>query len=226
MDLLRLSVDTQNYTMSFIVSLPLVVILGILVLVGLGWHFFGPRRYRLVKMDIALGHIGKIEIAPTIEDLQVAHRIWTELVTRKAAIPVDPDHDVITEVYDSWYALFKKVRELIGNLPADLVWKNRSTREIVRISTATLNQGLRPHLTKWQARFRAWYEANKDQLKEKSPQELQKTFPEFRELMADMQRINLQLIAYANELVETIVFMRMRGSEWLVRTVLPVHMKC
>jgi hypothetical protein len=201
MNLLRLYIDPQTFTLSFDVSpwflalCALLVLLAVLVPICLRRHGF-----RLVKMNIALGNIGKVEIVPTVEDLQVAHRIWTELVTRKAAIPVDPEHDVIVEVYDSWHAMFIKVRELIGNLPADLVRKEKSTQEIVRISTATLNEGLRPHLTKWQARFRAWYAANKDQLAQKSPQELQKEFPQFNELISDMLIINSQLIAYANEL--------------------------
>ena len=199
MDFLRIFYDTQKHTLSVEVSPWLIALLIVLILVGILLRF-SLRRYRVVKLDIGLGNIGKVEFRPNIEDLQIAHRIWTELVTRKAAIPVDPDHDVIVEVYDSWHTLFTKVRELVANLPADLVRREKSTREIVRIATATLNEGLRPHLTQWQARFRNWYEANREQLKEKSPQELQKEFPEFNELISDMLRINSQLIAYANEL--------------------------
>jgi len=200
MDVLRLSFDVQKNMLSFNVSLLGVggaffvfCLIGILIRYGL-------RRYKVVKLDISLGNIGKVELKPNTEDLQIAHRIWTELITRKAAIPFDPDDDVIVEVYDSWYALFSKVRELIGNLPAELVRRETSTREIVRISTATLNDGLRPHLTKWQARFKTWYKANSKQLREKSPQQLQREFPEYDELTADMLKINNQLIEYANEL--------------------------
>lgn len=201
MNLLRLYIDLQSYSVSLDVSPWLLVFCALLILLAVFTPIWLRRcGYRVVKLNIALGNIGKVEIAPTVEDLQVAHRIWTELVTRKAAIPVDPEHDVVVEIYDSWYALFTKVRELIGNLPADLVRKEKSTQEIVRISTATLNAGLRPHLTKWQARFRTWYEANKEQLRNKTPQELQRDFPQFNELIADMLAINSQLIAYANEL--------------------------
>jgi hypothetical protein len=199
MDILRLYFDTQKHTLSLDVSPWVFVAIVALILIAIFLRC-GLRRYKVVKLDISLGNIGKVELKPNTEDLQIAHRIWTELVTRKAAIPLDPDHDVIVEVYDSWYALFTKVRELIGNLPADLVRRETSTREIVRISTATLNDGLRPHLTKWQARFRTWYDANRDQLKQKSPQQLQRDFPGFGDLIADMLRINSQLIAYANEL--------------------------
>lgn len=199
MDLLRFYFDTQKNTLSLDISPWLLGLLVLLFILGIILRY-GLRRYRVVKLDISLGNIGKAELRPNVEDLQTAHRIWTELVTRKAAIPLDTDHDVIVEVYDSWYALFTKVRELISDLPAELVRSEKSTREIVRIATATLNDGLRPHLTKWQARFRTWYDANQEQLKQKSPQQLQKEFPEFKELTADMLRINFQLIAYAGEL--------------------------
>ena len=94
---------------------------------------------------------GRVELRPNIEDGQVAHRIWVELVTRKAALPIDPDLDVIVEVYDSWYALFGRVRQLIGDIPSRLVRKEESTRKLIKIATDTLNLGLRPHLTQWQA---------------------------------------------------------------------------
>jgi hypothetical protein len=179
------------------------VLVLVLVLVGLftGWTMrrrFG--RFKVTKLDIELGKIGKVELKPSIDDIQMAHKIWTQLVTRKAAIPIDPAHDVIVEVYDSWYALFTQVRELIASIPAELVREEQSTKELVRIATATLNDGLRPHLTRWQARFRAWYDANTDQLKTISPQELQAKYPDFLPLVEDMALINRQMITYAGEL--------------------------
>ncbi len=124
MDFLRIYFDIQKHTLSVEVSPWLIALLIVLILVGILLRF-PLRRYRLVKLDIALGNIGKAEFRPNVEDLQIAHRIWTELVTRKAAIPIDPDHDVIVEVYDSWYTLFTKVRELVANLPADLVRREK-----------------------------------------------------------------------------------------------------
>ena len=199
MNFLRLYFDKQQFILSLDISLWVIFLLAALLLFAFLLQF-RLRRYRIVKLDIALGNIGKAEFRPNTEDLQIAHRIWTELVTRKAAIPIDPDHDVLIEVYDSWYALFTTVRELIANLPADLVRRENSTKEIVRIAVATLNDGLRPHLTKWQVRFRNWYDTNQKELLHKSPQELQREFPEYDELISDMLKINSQLIGYAQEL--------------------------
>lgn len=60
-----------------------------------------------------------MKICPTWEDIQIAHQIWTELVTRKAAIPFNPDDDVIVEIYDSWYALFQRTQQLQVNVSGE-----------------------------------------------------------------------------------------------------------
>lgn len=158
------------------------------------------RRFSVVSLNIALGGIGQVELRPREEDIEVAHKIWTELVTRKAAIRIDPEHDVISEVYDSWYALFGRVRELISQIPARMVREDSATQQLVKIATESLNNGLRPHLTKWQARFRNWYGGQSEALKTKTPQEVQREFPEYQELMAELHRVNEELIQYAGAL--------------------------
>ncbi len=168
------------------------------------WWPLGRKHFGIVDLEIQLGGIGKVKLKPVVEDIQIAHRIWTELATRKAALPIDAENDVIVEVYNSWYSLFAKVRELIGAIPADLVRSEPSTQELVRIATDTLNKGLRPHLTQWQARYRNWYSQQGDALKTKTPQEVQRDYKEYGTLMADLQRVNQQLIQYAVELQKLI----------------------
>ena len=145
-----------------------------------------------------------MELRPNNEDVQIAHRIWTELMTRKAAQPIDIEHDVIVEIYNSWYALFGRVRQLISDIPGQMLRKEQSTRELVRIATQTLNNGLRPHLTRWQARFRHWYDKCPDAVKEKCPQDCQRGFPDYEILVEDIKRVNGQLIQYAAELEKII----------------------
>lgn len=198
-DFIRLSFDNESLLVTLDISVWIVIFIALFIAIlwGVGLKL---KRYKLVKLNISLGKIGKAEFSPNEKDIQIAHKIWTELVTRKAALPIEPDHDVIVEIYDSWYALFTKVRELISEIPADLLRHEKSTQELVRISTATLNDGLRPHLTKWQAKFRNWYQANTDRLKEITPQELQREYPEYEELKNEIISINSELIAYAREL--------------------------
>lgn len=193
----------EKYNFVLQISVWLILLLVLLFIVYFYW-IKNKFRYDLVKVDINLGNVGKAEFRPNKNDLQIAHKIWTELVTRKAAIPIDKDHDVIEEIYNSWYAMFQKVREFISDIPADLIRSNKSTKEIVRIATQTLNDGLRPHLTRWQARFRTWSESKKDKMMEMTPQEFQQEYPEYNDLIEDLMRVNGQLIQYAQELKKII----------------------
>jgi hypothetical protein len=75
-----------------------------------------------------------------------------------------------------------------------------STKELVDLSISILNEGIRPHLTRWQARFRRWYKSEMDR-DEKcliSPQDCQKKFPQYKELREDILLVNKRLIAYRN----------------------------
>jgi len=185
-----------------------LILFIVLLLAAFGvwkWKGFWPfRRYELVRVNVELGGVGTVELRPNNEDIQIAHRIWTELVTRKAALPIDPEHDVIVEIYDSWYAMFGRVRQLISDIPGELVRKEESTQKLVSIATQTLNNGLRPHLTRWQAQFRNWYSQRAEDLRAKSPQEVQRNFPEYSLLMEDMKKVNGQLIQYARQLEKII----------------------
>ena len=205
-DLLRVYIN-ENWILGLEISPTIVLLLAAVCLIafcGLRWWRHHRRRLQLVQLDISLGGIGQVQLRPVIEDIQIAHRIWTELVTRKVALPIDLDHDVIVEVYNSWYSLFGKVRDLIASIPAHVIREEKSTQELIRIATATLNQGLRPHLTRWQARFRNWYTNQAEMLMTKTPQEVQKEFPEYSTLKADMQRVNEQMIQYAAQLQKLI----------------------
>ena len=202
MDFFKVYIDEHlNIVIQISVWIVIAVILLFILYYFLIRKFF---KYNLVRVDIKLGNVGVAEFRPNKTDLQIAHKIWTELVTRKAAIPIDEDNDIIEDIYDSWYALFKKVRDFIGEIPADLVRNNKSTKEIIRIATQTLNEGLRPHLTKWQARFRTWSTSKKDKLMEMTPQEFQKEYPQYKDLIDDLMKVNRQLIQYAQELKKII----------------------
>ena len=66
-----------------------------------------------------------------------------------------------------------------------------------------LNDGLRPHLTKWQARYRKWEKQASE--KEGTPQDIQKSYPEYVELIEDLRKTNQKMINY-KELMYKIAF--------------------
>ena len=93
---------------------------------------------------------------------------------------------------------FAITRGLIREISVSKI-KRESTKKIINLSIDLLNEGLRPHLTKWQARYRFWFEREMKNLDGRmafSPQDIQKQFPEFDVLKLDMERVNKILITY------------------------------
>ena len=203
-----LSLSFQNH--SFLLELsPWLIGIAILIflLVILWQQFKGSlwgSNFEIDKAEVGIG-TGKISFKPNLGDQQIAYKIWVELSTRKIGLPIDLDHDVISEVYDSWHNFFSITRELIKDIPVSKV-KNSSTREVITLSINVLNQGLRPHLTSWQARFRHWYDkqlalASDDM----DPQAIQAKYPKFDELKSDLVVINKRLIKYREKMRELVL---------------------
>ena len=198
---------TDDWSLSIqIATVSVVIICVVLLAILVGWRFWSSWRFSDFEIDSAELGLGnqKISFKPNNTDRQIAYSIWVELSTRKIGLPIDIDDDVISEVYDSWYSFFGVTRELIKSIPVSKV-RNDSTGKIIRLSIEVLNEGLRPHLTTWQARYRRWYEHQiQDQL-DKSPQEIQQGFPEYDALCKDLLIINNRLIKYREKMHELVI---------------------
>lgn len=161
---------------------------------------FFSRKYKVYEIDEAVIGIGTqhIKIKPNYQDVQIAYKLWVELSTRKIGLELDLSNDVISEIYDSWYEFFTLTRELIKEIPVSKIRKNKSTKELVRVAIEVLNDGVRPHLTKWQARFRKWYNIEIEQQENKnlSPQDIQKKYPEYEKLTTEMKKVNQRMLEY------------------------------
>ena len=186
-----------------------------LALFSMRWvRSLGRRNFEINEAEIGIGN-QKVTIRPNHEDLQIAYRLWTELATRKIGLLIDDKNDVIAEIYDSWYAFFGIARNLIKEIPVFKLKNNKSTHEIVRISVDVLNIGLRPHLTRWQAKYRRWWEyaSSLDENSSCTPQELQQRYPDYKELMKDMKEVNKKLVAYAGTLQKMVHIADPRTSD-------------
>jgi hypothetical protein len=203
------AVKESNQLFEIVVSTDLSVSMDVsgYIIIGLSLLIFGYFFIRFVnffqsnsfEIDEAVFGIGKqkIKLKPNNVDAQIAYNIWVELSTRKIGLPVDIEQDVIAEVYSSWYQFFGVTRELIKDIPAKKI-KRKETRGIIKLSIDILNKGIRPHLTSWQAKFSRWYEKEleNDSHNRKSPQQIQKEFPEYEVLINDLLEINKKLIEY------------------------------
>jgi len=183
----------------------LIILLAILYLIR---QYYTKSKYDLVELNLNFrGPSFKYKIDRNYENLEIAHKIYIELTTRKAAMPIDEKCDVIVEIYNSWYELFKTTRLEIKTISGRTLKEDPHSDELVRMAMDILNMGLRPHLTKYQANFRKWYDEElKDPVnKGKSPQQIQKEFPQFKELIEDLRIVTNILIEYKTQLETFIV---------------------
>lgn len=208
-DYFRLVVD-RNWDVSVHMNsmiLAALVLLAVVILLMHLWraNVFGLwRRFEINSAEFGLGD-QKVTLHPNLTDMQIAYKIWVELSTRKIGLPIDLEDDVISEIYDSWYSFFSVTRELIKDVPVSR-FRRKDTERIIRLSIEVLNTGIRPHLTKWQARFRRWYEQQltKSENADLHPQDIQKNFPKFDELSRDIELVNKRLINYREKMYELV----------------------
>lgn len=186
------------------ILLTAVLLITVVSLGCLFWKFILPlirdKKWEAVEVNIRLGDIGNVTIRPNHEIMRIAHEGWIEIITRKAGLKFDEDNDVILEIYNSWYELFKEFRELAKTIPAEKIREYEDARTVMEIFIRSLNEGLRPHLTKYQAKYRKWYEKAINENSNKSPQEIQKMYPEYNELIKDLKEVNDQMVLFAEAL--------------------------
>ena len=169
------------------------------------------RNFEISELKLGIGE-NTITLKPNQSDREIAYKLWVELSTRKLGLPFDLNEDVIVELYNSWYAFFGVARELLKEFPISKL-NNDNEKDLVEITTELLNDVLRVHLTKWQAKFRKWYknELENPENFNLTPQEIQRKYGRYNELTEDMLKINdnlkyyqdiLYLIAYNKDLEE------------------------
>lgn len=202
MELINLKFD-DNCNLVLSIHWIIYLFLSIILLIWI-YHIFKNRFLFHKNIEIESAEIGiqgqKIKIKPNYTNIDIAYKIWVELNTRKIGLPIDFENDVIVEIYKSWYEFFGITRELIKGLPATKIRGDKSTKELIELSTKILNEGLRPHLTTWQAKFHKWYdyEILKDENSQLTPQEIQQKYNSYIHLKTDMETINSNLINYKN----------------------------
>lgn len=205
LDIVRLSVDAKQPAITLSSNWWVLILAVVLVFI-----FFIINRYvlknrnRWQNLEIEISGTPKavFKVERNFENLYIANRIFIELTTRKAAIPFDEESDVIEEVYNSWYKLFGIIRDEIKAVPGKYLRNHDATKSLIGLTQKILNEGLRPHLTQYQAKFRKWLKENKNKPEyiHKTPQQIQRDYFEYEELVKSLKEVNKLLIDYSNEL--------------------------
>jgi hypothetical protein len=203
-ELVRLSFDSSKPSLT--IESDWIIILSILILLVVAYiikrNFSKWFNWYEMEVEISGSPKLKFKVERNHENLFIANRIYIELTTRKAAIPIDENTDIIEEVYDSWYKLFGIIREEIKSVPGKYLKEHDPTAALIGLTRKILNDAMRPHLTEYQAKFRKWLEAEKEDPINKalSPQDLQKKYPDFDNLVASLKLVNVTLTDYAEQL--------------------------
>jgi hypothetical protein len=195
---------TLEINLPILLGLPIALIL-LAYVVRKNFNFKSLTAATVTLRDPFTG--STITIVANHAEKKIAHKIWTQLVTRKVAIPFERDNDVIVEVYNSWFSLFGEIRQLIGDIPVEKL-KGREKDDIIALvglSTSLLNECLRPHLTTWQAKFRRWYEEEEKEYPSMAPQAIQEKYEHYEELVKDLERANKQVRVLAHELKKLVI---------------------
>ena len=184
-----------------VIAVIILFILGIFIITKQLGLYVNKQSIDVDEINLGIGN-NSVKLSYCRKDQEIAYKIWVELITRKIGIPFDKEYDVVIEIYNSWYEFFKITRELLKELPVN---KIASSNELILLTEKVLNNGLRPHLTKWQAQYREWYSIALEEGKHMSPQDLQKSFPYYNDLIIDLIATNNRMINY-KELMYKIAF--------------------
>lgn len=199
MDIVKLFFDDKwNVVLHIHPITMLIIITAILFLFVKYKPLFFSKNLEIDAAELGFGN-QKITIKPNYTNINIAYKLWIELSTRKIGIEIDFEHDVILEIYKSWYQFFQITRELMKELPAHKIRTDKDTKALVELSIKILNTDLRQHLTIWQAKYHQWHKTQKDN-KDKTPQQLQQDFPDYKKLKEDMIKTNKVLIKYKTDI--------------------------
>lgn len=173
-----------------------IILFSIVILIIL--YFFNKSKKSRV-LSISDINAFSITIKLNVKNIDIAYMMYIQLRTRKIGIAFD-DEDVLIEVYKSWFTAFNAIRDLLMNIRP-----NPQNQAIIELGVKVLNNGMRPHLTRWQAKFRKWYdlEANKKDNEKLSPQEIQRKFPEYNSLIEDLKRSQDEILVLLESLEDT-----------------------
>lgn len=100
------SFSWDGATRSFGLTLSVWIIVGFALIASAlavwRWRMggFTFRDFEIDQTEIGVGQ-NKLRFKPNLTDRQVAYAIWVELSTRKIGLPIDFEHDVVSEIYNS-----------------------------------------------------------------------------------------------------------------------------
>jgi hypothetical protein len=101
-----------------------------------------------------------MKFAINSEFRRVAWKLFIETLTRVATQPLGAEEGSLREALASLYSLFAATRELLKNMPPS---KPTTKATVEMLAVRMLNQEIRPFLSKWHVRLKAFESAAPEQ---------------------------------------------------------------
>lgn len=159
--------------------------------------------FKLIKLGAKLAE----------DDRQCAWELYTEMVTRVAIVGKADDRscsnfegELLSESFDSMYKFFQESRNIMKKFPVGKLGKRKNHLGI--LIHEMMRQVLRPFLEKWQIDYRLWWESNKH--KQISPKDIQKSYPKYKQLIAEWQSLRLLMRGIEDEIATIYELVKVR----------------
>jgi hypothetical protein len=127
---------------------------------------------------------------------EASWELYVELITRISVQPLKADEGLLREALSSLYSLFPETRRILREHgPRVARPLQGGTLSLGQIAVEVLNLRLRPLLAKWHPLLQT-YETNRPPTV--SPRDHEHAWPHAAELRAELERLRIHIIEYAN----------------------------
>ncbi|MBQ0996297.1 hypothetical protein [Streptomyces sp. RK62] len=161
---------------------------GVVVALGLDVY---RRAGRLTEVRVTVPQLSELTFVVNNDARQVSWQLFIESVTRVSVQPLDDEEGLLREALSSLYSLFATTRETLKVSRPSVHANNGLTVEHLAVNF--LNAELRPFLTKWHPRLRAF--------EEESPQRPEHEWGEAAQCRAELRQVQANarqyVLAYA-----------------------------
>lgn len=94
---------------------------------------------------------------PSNAERRAAWELYTELITRVAVVPLEPEEGLVSEALDSLYSLFTSTRDILRRYGPEIAEpKPDGQYNFGYLAVALLNVVLRPFLARWHPALDDW----------------------------------------------------------------------
>ncbi|MGV9245475.1 hypothetical protein [Streptomyces sp. NPDC003710] len=152
----------------------------------LAFQVYG-RAARLTEVRITVPQLSELTFVVNNEAKQVAWRLFVETVTRVSTQPLADDEGLLREALTSLYGLFATAREALKSARPSVQDTGGQTVEYLAITM--LNRELRPFLSTWHPRLKAFEEGN--------PNRPESEWAEGADCRAELRVVQANLRVYA-----------------------------